>query len=192
METHQFLVEGLVVKRLLGVRGWVTAGQSDQARWDRCPPNPAVVGFWTLGVDGLLPPALNKDGNRDGDIELMLPFSVYKAAMIAVFQSMASQTHNKGKRLAADQTDNVTSLLSHNFQKLGIVNSQYVVTWDPPVVSQRPLNNGGCRWPRRAHAMSFVASTGHTVPTGQIHPRRIIVKSRSSSSQKRFQSGHPL
>ena len=49
------LVEGLVVKRLLGVRGRVAARQSDQARLERCPPDPSVVGFWTLGVDSLLP-----------------------------------------------------------------------------------------------------------------------------------------
>ena len=54
--------EGLVVKRLLGVRGWVAAGQSDQARLERYPPDRRVVGFWTLGVDSLLPPAVNKDG----------------------------------------------------------------------------------------------------------------------------------
>ena len=53
--------EGLVVKRLLGVRGWVAAGQSDQPRLERYPPDRRVVGFWTLGVDGLLPPAVNKD-----------------------------------------------------------------------------------------------------------------------------------
>ena len=83
MQTHQFLVEGLVIKRLLGVRGRVAARQSDQARLERCPPDPSVVGFWTLGVDSLLPPAVNKDGPTEtGDIELMLPFSVYKATTV--------------------------------------------------------------------------------------------------------------
>ena len=55
--------EGLVVKRLLGVRGWVTAGQSDQARLERYPPDRRVVGFWTC-VRGRrpAPPAVNKDG----------------------------------------------------------------------------------------------------------------------------------
>ena len=135
---HQFLVEGLVIKRLFEVRDRVTAEQSDQARLERYPPDRRVVGFWTC-VRGRRPAPPSCQQRWTADIELMLPFSVYKAAtiggMTAAFQSMPSQTHNKGKRLAADQTDNVTSPLSHNFQKLGIVNSQYVVTWDPLTIS---------------------------------------------------------
>ena len=110
--------EGLVVKRLLGVRGWVAARQSDQARLDRCPPNPSAR-LRLLDIRGRrpAPPAVSKDGPTEtGDIELTVPFSVYKAAMIAAFQSMPSQTHNKGKRLAAKHTDNVTSPLLQKFK----------------------------------------------------------------------------
>ena len=84
METHQFLVEGLVVKKLLGVRGWVAVGQSDQARLERYPPDRRVVGFWTCvrGRRPAPPSCQQDDATETADIELMLPFSVYKAATI--------------------------------------------------------------------------------------------------------------
>ena len=79
------------------------------------------------------------------------------------------------------------------FQKHNSVNSRYVVTRDPLVVSQRPLNNGGSGWPPRARAISLVSSIGHTGHTGQIQARRIIVKSQSLSGQKKkYQSGYPF
>ena len=55
-ENASILVEGL------GVRGRAAAGQSRVTRraWSVVHPTPARA--WTLGVDGMLPPAVNKDG----------------------------------------------------------------------------------------------------------------------------------